>query len=361
MRTVALAVQSNGSIKLISGDVLARAGEKNATTLTVDVSEWAETLATGVTYSIILKRSDEAAYPILSSATPTDGVLSVGLNDTATAVSGTVEVQVWAEKTDYIEKSALYRLHVDASLDSGSTPTGFNAWIQEIQDAASGTAQVALDFFGYGVISGLIVSAQETPNMTVAISAGVAYLSNGTRLAPSAVVSQAITVANATNPRIDIVYLSASGAITYLAGTAAATPSAPAVPTGGLLLAVISVAANATSIPNSAISDRRKSIYSDEWADCTLQNGATGTAIYRRIAGMLIELVFTITVSSGNAGVTQATIPIAPKNNYIATFSARNLSSSTSIYMRVDQGNLQMGATVTAGVVVSGSVLYPNI
>ena len=132
MRTVALAVQSNGSIKLVSGDVLARAGEKNATTLTVDVAEWAATLTTGVTYSIILKRSDEAAYPILSSATPTDGVLSVDLDDTASAVSGTVEVQVWAEKTNFLEKSDKYKLYITTTLESGSAPTGVAGWLESI-------------------------------------------------------------------------------------------------------------------------------------------------------------------------------------------------------------------------------------
>lgn len=63
-----------------------------------------------------------------------------------------------------------------------------------------------------------------------------------------------VTAANATNPRIDILYLKindnaqdgsglANGVVGYLAGTPAATPAAPATPARSLLLATISVPA----------------------------------------------------------------------------------------------------------------------
>lgn len=61
-----------------------------------------------------------------------------------------------------------------------------------------------------------------------------------------------ITAANATNPRIDIIYVQINdtdqdgsglrgGVVGYLAGTAAATPSAPAAPARSIVLANISV------------------------------------------------------------------------------------------------------------------------
>ena len=112
----------------------------------------------------------------------------------------------------------------------------------------------------YGVLSGLVVAAQTTPNMTVKTSAGVAYMSNGTRYAPAAVASLAVTAADATNPRIDIVYLSSAGVVSYLAGTAAATPAAPATPAGGLLLVEISVAANQTTVVTGNITDKRRTL-----------------------------------------------------------------------------------------------------
>lgn len=112
----------------------------------------------------------------------------------------------------------------------------------------------------YGVLSGLVTSAQGTPDMTVSVSAGVAYMSNGTRYAPAAVASLAVTAADATNPRKDIVYLSSAGVVSYLAGTAAATPAAPATPAGGLLLVEISVAANQTTVVTGNITDKQRTL-----------------------------------------------------------------------------------------------------
>lgn len=132
----------------------------------------------------------------------------------------------------------------------------------------------------YGVISGLGVTAQGTPNMTVAIASGVAYMANGTRYAPSAVASQSVNAANATNPRIDIIYLSSAGAITYLAGTAGASPAAPATPTGGLLLAEISVAANQTTIAAANITAKKKGLLIGDWFPLTILSGwSAGTRI----------------------------------------------------------------------------------
>jgi hypothetical protein len=69
------------------------------------------------------------------------------------------------------------------------------------------------------------------------------------------------------------VYVSASGVRTYLPGTPAATPSAPATPSGGLLLAEISVAAGATSIQTANIVSRKKGLWTEDWVYPTLLNG----------------------------------------------------------------------------------------
>ena len=112
----------------------------------------------------------------------------------------------------------------------------------------------------YGVLSGLVVGAQDTPDMTVKVSAGIAYLSTGTRYAPTAVASISVTAADATNPRVDIVYLSTAGVVTYLAGTAAAEPSAPSVPSGALGLASIAVAAEATTVEAGNITSTKRTL-----------------------------------------------------------------------------------------------------
>jgi hypothetical protein len=77
----------------------------------------------------------------------------------------------------------------------------------------------------------------------------------------------AITAANATNPRIDLIVVKVqdqaySGAvntasIVAVTGTAAASPSPPAAPANSIILAQISVPANDTTITNSQITDQR--------------------------------------------------------------------------------------------------------
>jgi len=72
---------------------------------------------------------------------------------------------------------------------------------------------------GYGIISGGVVTAQSTPDMTVAISACTAHMASGKRYEVDAVSSQTITAADSTKTRIDLIYLDSSGNVTYEAGT----------------------------------------------------------------------------------------------------------------------------------------------
>ena len=110
---------------------------------------------------------------------------------------------------------------------------------------------------GGGVFTGGSVTAQGTPNQTVAVSAGSIITPDGKRYAFDAVASLAATAADATNPRIDIVYASSAGVVTYLAGTAAASPSQPATPSNGTILAAITRAANDNAISTAEIEDQR--------------------------------------------------------------------------------------------------------
>lgn len=80
--------------------------------------------------------------------------------------------------------------------------------------------------------------------------------------AVDAAVTGSVTAANATNPRVDIVYVqlsdpaegdgtSAPGVtVAYLAGTAAATPAAPTTPARSMVLAQISVPASGGGSPS---------------------------------------------------------------------------------------------------------------
>jgi hypothetical protein len=108
-----------------------------------------------------------------------------------------------------------------------------------------------------GIYAGGAVTAQSTPNQTVAVSAGSLITPEGESYAFDAVAALAATAADATNPRIDIVYVTSEGVVTYLAGTAASSPAQPATPANGTILAAITRAANDNTIAAGDISEKR--------------------------------------------------------------------------------------------------------
>jgi len=214
---------------------------------------------------------------------------------------------------------------------------------------------------GYGIASGLIVSAQSTPNMTVAVSGGVAYMADGTRFAPIAVSALAINTADATNPRIDIVYLASDGVVSYLAGTEAATPVAPTVPTGGLLLSQISVAAGATTVVTANITDMRKGLWSDAWYTPTLLNSWTTysskTPKYRQ------DLVGRVRLKGAVAGGTLNTTAFTLPAGYrpLETQYMPVVSNGAFGYITIDtSGNVKCVAGSTTYFALDG-VTFPTV
>jgi len=127
----------------------------------------------------------------------------------------------------------------------------------------------------------LVVTQSGTPAMSVSIAAGWAAIlgtSTGTQgvyvAYNDAAVTGTITTANATNPRIDRVCLTVNDSaytgstnnlvVNVVAGTAAASPTAPATPANSISLATVAVAAGATSILNANITDTRVRTEIDE-------------------------------------------------------------------------------------------------
>ena len=109
----------------------------------------------------------------------------------------------------------------------------------------------------YGVLSGLIVTPKEVPDMSVNVSNGVIYDVHGYRHFVAGDTMTAIE-ADTENPRIDIIYLNAAYTVSYYPGTPAAEPTAPDLPLNGTLIAEIAVAANATAIEAANITDKRR-------------------------------------------------------------------------------------------------------
>lgn len=108
-----------------------------------------------------------------------------------------------------------------------------------------------------GVLSGLEVTAQGTPSMTLDVAAGQCHVDNET-YEETAATTVVIGTAHATLPRLDIVCYDTSGtAAAVTAGTAASTPQPPNIPSGDILLAVVSIPATDTTISNDQITDER--------------------------------------------------------------------------------------------------------
>jgi hypothetical protein len=87
-----------------------------------------------------------------------------------------------------------------------------------VQDTLDANSTALLEKTAYGVMSGLAVTAQGTPDMTVAVTEGIAYTSANVRLAAAAANALAIDAADDAKDRTDIVYVSSAGVITHLAG-----------------------------------------------------------------------------------------------------------------------------------------------
>ena len=118
------------------------------------------------------------------------------------------------------------------------------------------------------------VSQTGTPSMAVSIAAGHVLI-NGTETANQglyvafndAATTVAIATADPSQPRIDRVvvkvqdsfYSGATNAVSFavVTGTPAGSPVAPAAPANSLTLALVAVAAGATSIVNANITDSR--------------------------------------------------------------------------------------------------------
>lgn len=108
---------------------------------------------------------------------------------------------------------------------------------------------------GTGVYQGAAVTAQGTPDMTLAVAAGTVHVGNTT--CDVAAGNVTIPTAHATNPRFDLVVVNNSCTKSVTAGTAAASPVFPSIPANSVVLAAIYVPANDTAIASNQIADKR--------------------------------------------------------------------------------------------------------
>ena len=240
-----------------------------------------------------------------------------------------------------------------------ATPTAANDLTpkQYVDASISELSTKVLEKTSYGVYTGLGVTAQSTPNMTVSVATGTIYMANGDRFTPAANTALAVTAADATNPRIDIVYVNSSGVIAYLAGTAAASPAAPSVPTGGQKLAEISVAAGATTIVAANIADRRKNLRTEAWITPTLINGWTvindNYIKYMKDADGFVHIRGEVT---GGSAITVFTLPSGyrpwTRTMFVKPASVGTASYSNIAVQAIGNVDITFGATSLLGEIV---------
>jgi hypothetical protein len=147
---------------------------------------------------------------------------------------------------------------------------------------------------GTGVVSGCSVTAQATPDMTVAVAAGTVRVAGVA--ASVAAGNVAIGAAHATNARIDLVVVDNTGAKSVTAGTAAASATPPAIPASSVVLAFVYVPAADTAINTDQITDKRATAATTAGRLLTDAESTSGsyspTASYASTGGVVPALSF---------------------------------------------------------------------
>lgn len=128
---------------------------------------------------------------------------------------------------------------------------------QDMNDIGTEINSNIIENIGYGVHAGLDTLASATADMNVHVQSGVIYMPDGQRFQFDSVTTIAITAADATNPRKDIIFVDSAGVITYLAGVADPAPTKPSLPSGAVELREIDVPASDTSIEQAQLIDTR--------------------------------------------------------------------------------------------------------
>lgn len=183
---------------------------------------------------------------------------------------------------------------------------------KQAQIDAQDLAYLILGLNGTGVVSGCAVTPQGSPDMTVAVAAGVIQ-SDGVEAAVTA-GNATIGTADSTNPRFDIVVATSAGSKAVRAGTAAATPTFPALTAGDVPLAAVFVPASDTTISSTQIVDKRVVIGPGAWANSSVPAAVGGSstaeanfAVARTIPANTLKVGMLIRVEAWGVYTTPAT------------------------------------------------------
>ena len=189
---------------------------------------------------------------------------------------------------------------------------------------------------GTGVVTGGAVTAQGTPDMTVAVAAGTVLI-NGLHYTISA-GNGTITTADSSNPRFDLITINTSGAIVVTAGTAASNPVFPAIPADDAVLAAVHVPAGDTAIATAQITDKRVIVKNASAA-------GTGDDVLMRLGdGGDIAIVHRATLIGADAEVANITVGTSDHLGVAAnSLVISNITTDGDIMLAVSDGGNSKG------------------
>lgn len=214
--------------------------------------------------------------------------------------------------------------------------------------------------FATGVISGCDVTAQGSPNMTVAVASGIVQVDGV--LVEVASGNVTITAADGSLPRFDLIVVNSSGTKSAVAGTAATNAVFPAHPATSVVLAAVYVPAGDTAIGSTQIVSKAAGAfylphnYEQElmsWAVDGLVALATGSHRFTaEFACTLTKVRATVGTAPTGAGLradvnrngssvfsgtgTQPTIAATTNTILVSTFSNGELDAGDYLTVDVD-------------------------
>lgn len=194
----------------------------------------------------------------------------------------------------------------------GPAPTGRP--VGAISGVRPGTPSTTVSLSGTGSMTWNVAAHAGVIDGEPASAGPYLYATDGTD-------TGTITAANATNPRVDIIYVRVDdadqdasglrgGTVGYLSGTPAATPYAPATPARSIVIADINVPASGGGAPTvSWVAP----VFADTgWI--TLPSVLTGGGVYYRVTRGVVYIVIdgvVTTVSGTVLTVSTSSLPVA--------------------------------------------------
>lgn len=220
--------------------------------------------------------------------------------------------------------------------------------LAEVAQAAAETAETGAETAETNINNSRQFYAHEaaTPDLTVVLNAGT--VQNGTTVTTVAEQTTAAFTAPSGNPRIDrIVIDEVTGVYSVVAGSEAASPTAPAIPIGKIAIAQVLLdnSPATTEITNSLITDERTYAYTSTTAGL-IQEVVESDATY--ISPFTSTIALDDTIPLITEGTEIETVAITPKFadstlEFDVEFTAGATAGDTVIYSLID---VTAGATL---------------